>query len=498
MDALAGERCDHLVRVHVRARAGARLEDVDRELVVELAGGDAVGGGRDALGHVAVEQLEVGVHARGSGLDAPEPARDGDGDRLAGDGEVPDRLLGLATPELLGVVMSVMRPSVEGEPRQGVVVSPQRTCARIRTMRREVMPDLWEPAGTYLNTASYGLPPRPAWEALQDALADWRGGRTSWEHWGEPGEQARASFARIVGVPVETVAIAPNVSSIVGRRRRVDPGRKPSSRARRRVHLASVPVPRAGAPGRLRAARPARRACGRDRAGRRRRRVQRGADGDRRGGRPRGDRLGGDGERRDDGRRRHAGSRLAPLRRRALRRRRRTCLQVADVPQGHGFRSHPPRPPRAGRAARGRVVCGRGSAADVLRAAAPARGERPQVRHVAGLVHVGGDRAGARRHRADRRSCDPRARRGAREPVPLRARARRPATPRSSCRTPPARRRSSSGRASARQSVAAASARRGTSTTPRPTSSGRSTCWRAEGRRPSLEQLRAARPSCRA
>ena len=66
---------------------------------------------------------------------------------------------------------------------------------------------LWEPAGTYLNTASYGLPPRPAHEALDAALADWRGGRTSWEHWGDAGEEARASFARLVGAPVETVAI---------------------------------------------------------------------------------------------------------------------------------------------------------------------------------------------------------------------------------------------------------------------------------------------------
>jgi selenocysteine lyase/cysteine desulfurase len=75
---------------------------------------------------------------------------------------------------------------------------------------------LWSPAGIYLNTASYGLPPAPAWDALQDALDDWRGGRTSWEHWGEPGEDARASFARIVGVPAETVAIGPNVSTFVG------------------------------------------------------------------------------------------------------------------------------------------------------------------------------------------------------------------------------------------------------------------------------------------
>jgi selenocysteine lyase/cysteine desulfurase len=76
--------------------------------------------------------------------------------------------------------------------------------------------ELWSPAATYLNTASYGLPPRTAWDALQSALEDWRGGRTSWEHWGIPGEEARASFARLVGVPVESVAIGPNVSTLVG------------------------------------------------------------------------------------------------------------------------------------------------------------------------------------------------------------------------------------------------------------------------------------------
>ena len=75
---------------------------------------------------------------------------------------------------------------------------------------------LWSPAGTYLNTASYGLPPSPAWDALSAALDDWRGGRTSWEHWGIPGEDARASFARLVGVPIETVAIAANVSTLLG------------------------------------------------------------------------------------------------------------------------------------------------------------------------------------------------------------------------------------------------------------------------------------------
>jgi len=75
---------------------------------------------------------------------------------------------------------------------------------------------LWEPAGTYLNTASFGLPPLPAWEALQEALDDWRTGRTSWEQWGEATEAARGSFARLVGVEPSTVAVGATVSGLVG------------------------------------------------------------------------------------------------------------------------------------------------------------------------------------------------------------------------------------------------------------------------------------------
>jgi selenocysteine lyase/cysteine desulfurase len=76
--------------------------------------------------------------------------------------------------------------------------------------------DQWHPQGAYLNTASYGLPPDCAWEALQAALEDWRGGRTSWEHWGDSTEGARAAFASIAGVEVETVATAATVSELVG------------------------------------------------------------------------------------------------------------------------------------------------------------------------------------------------------------------------------------------------------------------------------------------
>ena len=86
----------------------------------------------------------------------------------------------------------------------------------VRAVRIEDASALWEAESVYLNTASFGLPPRPAWDALQEALADWRAGRTSWEHWGESTAAARASFARMVGAEPEWVATGANVSAMVG------------------------------------------------------------------------------------------------------------------------------------------------------------------------------------------------------------------------------------------------------------------------------------------
>ncbi|MGA9858344.1 MAG: aminotransferase class V-fold PLP-dependent enzyme [Solirubrobacteraceae bacterium] len=75
---------------------------------------------------------------------------------------------------------------------------------------------LWQPAGVYCNTASYGLPPAPAWEELQAALRDWHGGATSWEHWGESVERARTTFAELVGVGTSRIAVGSTVSELVG------------------------------------------------------------------------------------------------------------------------------------------------------------------------------------------------------------------------------------------------------------------------------------------
>lgn len=75
---------------------------------------------------------------------------------------------------------------------------------------------LWSAQPGWLNTASYGLPPTPAWDAVQSALADWRSGQTSWEAWGESTERSRESFARLVGVRTDQVAVGATVSELIG------------------------------------------------------------------------------------------------------------------------------------------------------------------------------------------------------------------------------------------------------------------------------------------
>ncbi|WP_422770921.1 aminotransferase class V-fold PLP-dependent enzyme [Plantactinospora sp. WMMC1484] len=74
---------------------------------------------------------------------------------------------------------------------------------------------LWRPEPGWLNTASYGLPPDPAWEALQAALAQWRAGTTSWEGWDASTGRSRAAFAELVGVPVADVTVGATVSQLL-------------------------------------------------------------------------------------------------------------------------------------------------------------------------------------------------------------------------------------------------------------------------------------------
>ena len=60
-----------------------------------------VTGGGDLVRLLLVEQAELGVHAGGGALDAPEPADHRQRDALTGYGEVGDGLGGLAAPQLL-------------------------------------------------------------------------------------------------------------------------------------------------------------------------------------------------------------------------------------------------------------------------------------------------------------------------------------------------------------------------------------------------------------
>jgi selenocysteine lyase/cysteine desulfurase len=74
----------------------------------------------------------------------------------------------------------------------------------------------WDARPGYLNTASYGLPPRLAWERLQAALTEWRGGETSWEHWADSVETARRLFADLVHAEADDVIACSTVSEVAG------------------------------------------------------------------------------------------------------------------------------------------------------------------------------------------------------------------------------------------------------------------------------------------
>ena len=71
------------------------------------------------------------------------------------------------------------------------------------------------PDGIYLDTATYGLPPRATTEALRAALAAWSAGSADWMAWDRRGEDARAAFGRLIGAPPGTIALQPAVSVAV-------------------------------------------------------------------------------------------------------------------------------------------------------------------------------------------------------------------------------------------------------------------------------------------
>jgi selenocysteine lyase/cysteine desulfurase len=61
--------------------------------------------------------------------------------------------------------------------------------------------DIWEGRGAgYMNAASYGLPPRPAIDATANWVAQWSAGTVPFAEWLPATDQARESFAQLVGL----------------------------------------------------------------------------------------------------------------------------------------------------------------------------------------------------------------------------------------------------------------------------------------------------------
>lgn len=74
---------------------------------------------------------------------------------------------------------------------------------------------MWEPDPGWLNTASYGIPPRQALEALREPLDEWRRGANGWDRWDESTGRARRAFAQLVGVAADDVTLGTATSQVL-------------------------------------------------------------------------------------------------------------------------------------------------------------------------------------------------------------------------------------------------------------------------------------------
>ncbi len=74
---------------------------------------------------------------------------------------------------------------------------------------------LWDVTPGFLDTASYGPPPRPGWDALQRSLAEWRAGAGPWNPWADAVARSREAFAEMVGIGVDRVATGAAVSQLL-------------------------------------------------------------------------------------------------------------------------------------------------------------------------------------------------------------------------------------------------------------------------------------------
>lgn len=82
---------------------------------------------------------------------------------------------------------------------------------RLRRVREE-----FDAGVTYLDTATYGLPPRRGWQALQGALTQWRAGTARPTDYDVALTAARSTYAALVEVDPDLVAVGSQVSVFAG------------------------------------------------------------------------------------------------------------------------------------------------------------------------------------------------------------------------------------------------------------------------------------------
>ena len=73
----------------------------------------------------------------------------------------------------------------------------------------------WDVQKAFLDSCSYGPPPRRGWDAMQRSLDQWRAGSLPWQPWAESVDTSRELFGRLVGVPADQVATGAAVSQLL-------------------------------------------------------------------------------------------------------------------------------------------------------------------------------------------------------------------------------------------------------------------------------------------
>ena len=292
-----------------------------------------------------------------------------------------------------------------------------------RLLTLEAAQKEFEPTGVYVNTASIGLPPRRAVEALHESIEVWRTGRAEAAAYDDLVDRARRRFAGMVGVTPDRVAIGNQVSTFSGLVAAAPARRRSRARRRGGLHLGAVPLP---GPRRSRGAGrgvPLDRLVAAIRPGvtwwrsaRCSPRTAASCPGASTASPPL------PGPRLPHLRRRHTGRWLAPVRRRPLRFRLVRRVQVALLAARDGLRRGAARAPGDASAVERRLVRGRRHLGLDLRAAAAAGQGRPSARHLAGVARVGGHRARARPAGRGGDRGDPPARPRPRERAPRAAR----------------------------------------------------------------------------